>query len=379
MDIDTLLLHTGNEIDENTGALSIPIFHASTYHQKDISCRQKYDYSRSGNPTRDAAEKAIAVIEGGHRAFAFASGMAAISSSVMAVVRSGDHIVITQDIYGGAYRFFTGFLNTFGVEYTFVNASDINAVESAVRKNTKAVYIETPSNPLLTITDIRQIAELSRSRNIVSLIDNTFMSPYYQQPIKLGIDISIHSATKFLGGHSDLLAGVAIASTEGLSKKLYAVQNTLGGVLSPNDSWLLMRGIKTLGARMTMQSEHAGIVAKWLSEQKWVKKVFYPGLADHENRDIHFSQAGSAGAVLSFDADSVERAHAILKNAKICAAAVSLGGVDSILSYPWIMSHGSMPAEYKNSVGITESLLRLSVGLESAKDIIEDIDQAKGV
>lgn len=377
MDIDTLLLHTGNETDERTGALSIPVYNASTYHQKDINHRQEYEYSRSGNPTREAAEKSIAAIEGGHRAFAFASGMAAISSSVMAVVRSGDHIIVTRDIYGGAYRFFTSFLNTFGVDYSFVDASDINAIEAAIRDNTRAVYIETPSNPLLTITDIRKVADLCRARNLISLIDNTFMSPYYQRPLTLGIDISIHSATKFLGGHSDLLAGVSIAANQEIAKKIYAVQNTLGGVLPPQDSWLLMRGIKTLGARMTVQSNHAQVIAEWLSAQSWVTHVYYPGLSGHTNRDIHFSQAGSAGAVLSFECDTVSRAKAILGNTEICATAVSLGGVDTIISYPWLMSHGSMPPDYKNTVGITENLLRLSVGLESSADIIEDIDNAQ--
>ncbi|HEY1405719.1 MAG TPA: PLP-dependent aspartate aminotransferase family protein [Spirochaetota bacterium] len=374
MNYDSLLLHTGTEVDEETGALSLPIYNASTYHQKDISSRQRYDYSRSGNPTRCAVEKSLAVLEGGHQGFAFASGMSAISSALFAVLKAGDHVVVTRDIYGGAFRFFEKFISSFGVEYTFVDATKIEEIEKAIRPNTRAIYIETPSNPLLTITDISSAARIARERGLVSLIDNTFMSPYLQRPIERGIDISIHSATKFLGGHSDLLAGAVITRTEELSRKVGFVQNTLGGVLSPQDSWLLSRGIKTLGARMKIQSESAMKIALWLNDQPWVKAVYYPGLPDHPGHALHLSQAYGSGAVLSFVVDSLDRIHSLFKNVKMWAVAVSLGGVDSILSYPWLMSHGSMPPEVKRKLGIDEKLIRLSVGLESPDDLILDLN-----
>jgi cysteine-S-conjugate beta-lyase len=374
MDYDTLILHTGSEIDEATGALSVPVYHASTYHQKNLSQRQQYEYSRSGNPTRCAAEQAMAALERGSHAFAFASGMAAISSAIMSFLKAGDHIIVTRDIYGGAYRFFTGFIGQFGVEHTFVDAANIDEIKKAVKSNTRAVYIETPSNPLLTITDISAVTALCREKNLISLIDNTFMSPYYQRPIELGIDVSIHSATKFLGGHSDLLAGVVVARNNEIAKQVAFVQNTLGAVLSPNDSWILMRGMKTLGARMKTQEESAGRIAQWLKDQPWVSDVYYPGLSDHPGHDIHKTQASGFGSVVSFKTDNVERARALLSSVKIWAVAVSLGGVDSIMSYPWIMSHGSMPKPVKDSLGISESLIRLSVGLESADDLMKDIE-----
>lgn len=375
MKYDTLLLHTGSEIDKNTGALSVPIYNASTYHQKDITTRQPYEYSRSGNPTREAAEQTLAALESGSHAYLFSSGMAAISSAVMSVVKSGDHIIAARDIYGGAYRFFSGFLHNFGIEVSFVDAIKIDNISNAIKSNTTAVYIETPSNPLLSITDIRAVAQLCQNRKLTSIIDNTFMSPYFQRPIELGIDISVHSATKFLGGHSDLLAGAIVTRNESLAKKLYFTQNTLGAVLSPNDCWLLMRGIKTLGARMKAQEESANRIAQWLPEQKWVKEVYYPGLAGHPGHSLHKSQSSGFGSVISFTTDSVEKTHSLLRNVKIWASAVSLGGVDSIISYPWIMSHGSVPADVKHSMGITETLLRLSVGLEDAEDLIADLSR----
>jgi cystathionine beta-lyase/cystathionine gamma-synthase len=379
MDYDTLILHTGSEIDEATGALSVPVYHASTYHQKDLSKRQQFDYSRSGNPTRCAVEQAMASLESGSHAFAFASGMAAISSAIMSFLKAGDHIVVTRDIYGGAYRFFTEFMGQFSVEHTFVDATSINEIKKAIKAETRAIYIETPSNPLLTITDISAVAALCREKNIISFIDNTFMSPYFQRPIECGIDVSIHSATKFLGGHSDLLAGVVVARNAEIAKRIAFVQNTLGAVLSPNDSWILMRGIKTLGARMRIQEESAGRIAQWLKDQSWVSDVYYPGLSDHPGHDVHKAQSCGFGSVVSFKTDSVERARLLLSNAKLWAVAVSLGGVDSIMSYPWIMSHGSMPKPVKDSLGISESLIRLSVGLESAEDLIKDIEEHKNI
>lgn len=373
---ETILLHNGNEIDEQTGALSIPIYNTSTFHQKDFEKAQEWEYTRSGNPTRQALENTLAAIENGTHGFAFASGMAAISSAILALFRPGDHIIATKDIYGGAWRFFSKFINEFGVEITFADFTDISAVEKLIKPNTKAVYIESPTNPLLRIVDIEQTAALAKKHKLISLIDNTFMTPYLMRPLDLGIDVSIHSATKFLGGHSDLIAGAVITKSEELARKIKFTQNALGTILGPNDSWLLMRGIKTLGARMDVEGKSALAIAEWLTKQPWVSEVFYPGLPGHPGHETVKRQARGFGSVLSFKTDSFETARTILKNTKIWAIAVSLGGVDSIMSYPVTMSHASIPEDIRNELGITNTLIRLSVGLEHPDDLISDIKQA---
>jgi len=373
MKYDTLILHNGNETDETTGALSIPIYNTSTFAQKDVDTRQEYDYTRSGNPTRAALEKTLAVLENGTRGFAFASGMAAISGSILALFRPGDHLLVTKDIYGGAHRFFSRFINEFGIEITFIDFTDLDAVQNAIRPNTKGVYIESPTNPLMKIIDVAGVAALAKKHNLISLIDNTFMSPYLMRPLDLGIDVSIHSGTKFLAGHSDLICGAVIVKNPELANKIFFVQNGLGAVLGPNDSWLLMRGIKTLGARMKLQEQSAHKIAQWLTTQKWVTKVLYPGLANYPGRKILEEQADGFGAVISFRTDTVERAKALLKNAKLWAVAVSLGGVDSIMSYPCKMSHAAVPQNIREELGITDTLIRLSVGLEDTDDLIADL------
>ena len=373
MQYDTKILHTGSETDDATGALSVPIYNASTYHQGNLDARQPWEYSRSGNPTRAALEHALAELESGTHAFAFSSGMAAISSAMMALLKSGDHVVVTRDIYGGSYRLFTQFLINFGVTHTFVDATSLEQIEQAITSSTKAIYIESPTNPLLKIIDVAGVAEIAHRRSLISIIDNTFMSPYFMRPLELGIDVSIHSATKFLGGHSDLVAGAVIVRNETLAKQTGFVQNTLGAILSPNDSWLLMRGIKTLGARMKQQEQSAIKIASWLKEQPWVSEVLYPGIETHPGHKIISAQSSGFGAVISFKTDSVARAREIMQRAKLWAVAVSLGGVDAIMSYPWIMSHGSVPAGEKESLGITQTLIRLSVGLENPDDLINDI------
>jgi cysteine-S-conjugate beta-lyase len=373
---ETKLLHNGNEIDEQTGALSIPIYNTSTFHQKDFEKAQEWEYTRSGNPTRQALENTLAAIENGTHGFAFASGMAAISSTIFALFRPGDHIIATKDIYGGAWRFLSKFINEFGVEITFTDFTDFPSVEKLVKTNTKGVYIESPTNPLLRIIDIEQTAAFAKKHKLISLIDNTFMTPYLMRPLDMGIDVSIHSATKFLGGHSDLIAGAVITKAEELAHRIKFTQNSLGTILGPNDSWLLMRGIKTLGARMDAEGKSALVIAEWLSKQPWVSEVFYPGLAGHPGHEIIKRQAQGFGSVLSFKTDSFETARTILKNTKIWAVAVSLGGVDSIMSYPVTMSHASISAEIRNELGITDTLIRLSVGLEHPDDLISDIEQA---
>jgi cysteine-S-conjugate beta-lyase len=376
---DSSILHAAAGFDEATGALSIPIYPASTYRQKDVSKRQEFDYGRSGNPTRKALEQTLAALEGGNAGFAFASGMAAIHAAITAFVKAGDHIVATQDIYGGSYRFFTEFLPKFGVTCTFADTTDPAHTVAAIRPGTRVLFLESPSNPLLKITDLAAHAQIAKERGIVAMIDNTFLTPYFLRPFEHGIDISIHSGTKFLGGHSDLIAGAVITRTDEHTKAVRFVQNTCGAVLSPENSWLMLRGIKTLAARMKCQQETAIKVAEWLEQQAWVARVFYPGLANHPGRDVLMRQASGSGCVVSFTLDSQERLDRLVSSVRMLSVAVSLGGVESILSYPARMSHAAMPAKVRAELGITDLLLRLSVGLEAAEDIIADLEQGASV
>lgn len=371
----TKILHNGSEWDPYTGALSIPIYQTSTFHQHDIEHPGRYDYSRSQNPTREALENTLAALEGGTRGFAFASGMAAVSSA-LSIFNQGDHIIATEDIYGGSYRVLTKFFNKFGLEVTFVDMTDLNQVERAVRESTKAILMESPTNPLLKVTDIAGVVALAKRHNLLTLIDNTFMSPYFQRPLELGVDIVIHSATKFLGGHSDVIGGAVIVGSEALASQIYFVQNSFGAVQGPQDAWLILRGIKTLRARMEFQQQSAIAIAKWLQGEDWVEKVYYPGLPEHPGHDRIRAQASGFGAIVSFKTDTPERAIKIMRNVRLWSVAVSLGGVESILSYPARMSHASIPRAERERLGVSDNLLRLSVGLEDADDLIEDLRQA---
>ncbi|KRF21490.1 trans-sulfuration enzyme family protein [Paenibacillus sp. Soil787] len=371
----TKLIHFGGEIDEVTGASSVPLYQASTFHQSDLEVSPEYDYTRSGNPTRQALEDYIALLEGGTRGFAFASGMAAISSAFM-LLSQGDHVICTEDVYGGTYRLLTTIMNRMGVESTFVDMTDIGQVRAALRSNTRAVFIETPSNPTLRITDIAEVAAFAKEHDLLTMLDNTFMTPYHQRPIELGIDIVLHSATKFLGGHSDVLAGLAVVANDSLGRRMKQIQNGMGNVLGIQDSWLLIRGMKTLRARMEMSETSARRLAQWLSEQPDIDVVYYPGLPNHPRRDVHEKQSLGYGAVVSFDVGSGEKAKKLLSKVRIPLVAVSLGAVESILSYPAMMSHASMPKEVRLQRGITDGLVRYSVGLEDIEDIIEDLEQA---
>jgi cystathionine beta-lyase len=373
----TLLLHNGNEIDPHTGALSIPIYQVSTFHQKDIENPGPYDYSRSSNPTRDALEKTLAAIENGTHAYAFASGMAAISSA-LAILEQGDHVVVSADIYGGTFRILSRFFSKFGITHSFADMTRLANIEAMIKSNTKVLFLESPSNPLLKITDVTGAVAIAKKHGLITMIDNTFLSPYFQRPLNLGVDIVIHSATKFLGGHSDVIGGAVITKSEQLASKIYFVQNGFGAVLGPQDCWLLMRGIKTLRARMEIQQQSALQIASWLKEQPWVADVYYPGLEDHPGHEIIKSQASGFGAVLSFKTDTVERARTIMRQVKIWSVAVSLGGVESILSYPVKMSHASIPKPERERLGITDNLIRLSVGLEEPEDLIADLRPTAG-
>ncbi|MNW41418.1 Cystathionine beta-lyase MetC [compost metagenome] len=372
---ETKLIHFGGEIDKTTGASSVPIYQASTFHHNDIFNPPTFDYSRSGNPTRQALEDYIALLEGGARGFAFSSGMSAISTTFM-LFSAGDHLIVTEDVYGGTYRLLTSILTRMNIETTFVDMTKPEQVKAALKPNTKGVYIETPSNPTLKITDIAFIANWARENNLLSILDNTFMTPYYQRPIELGVDIVLHSATKFLGGHSDVLAGLAVARNDSLGRQLKFLQNGLGTVLGAQESWLLMRGMKTLGARMAHSEISSRKLAEWLSSRSDIQNVYYPGLTNHPGREIHEKQSTGYGAVVSFDVGSEEKAKQVLSKVELPIVAVSLGAVESILSYPAMMSHASMPREVRLERGITDGLLRFSVGLEDIDDLISDLEQA---
>jgi cystathionine beta-lyase len=371
----TRLIHSGKVRDPYTGASSIPIYQASTFHQTDPEHLGHYDYARSGNPTREALEQAIASLEGGARGLAFASGMAA-TSSVLMLFAPGDHLVVGQDIYGGTYRALTTLFRQWKLEVTFVDSTDPASVRKAITPATRALFVETPANPLLSITDLRAIVAIAREHEVLAITDNTFMTPYYQRPIELGFDVVVHSATKFLGGHSDLIAGLAVTRDPELGHRLKVIQNTFGAILGPQDSWLVLRGIKTLGVRMDAQQRTAGVVAQWLLTRPEVKCVYYPGLAAHPGYATHQAQASGAGAVLSFELHDVATALKLLKNVKLPLMAVSLGGVESILSYPATMSHAAMPKAERLARGISDSLVRLSVGLEAPEDLIADMASA---
>jgi cystathionine beta-lyase len=373
MKYGTRILHNESELDPHTGAMSIPIYQTSTFHQPDVDHPGKFEYSRSGNPTREALEKTLATLENGTHAYAFSSGMAATSSS-LAILQQGDHVIATADIYGGSYRILSQFFSKFGITTTFVDMTRLENVEEAIRPNSRLLFLESPSNPLLKITDIRRATEIAGKHGLITMIDNTFMSPYFQRPLDLGVDIVIHSATKFLGGHSDVIGGAVITKSDSLASQIYFVQNGFGAILGPQDCWLLLRGIKTLKARMELQQQSAAEIARWLKKQSWVTDVYYPGLPDHPGHEIIRSQATGFGAVLSFKTDTLERARQIMGNVRVWSVAVSLGAVESILSYPVKMSHASIPPLERERLGITENLIRLSVGLEDVDDLIEDLE-----
>lgn len=371
----TKILHNGKETDPHTGAAAVPVYQVSTFAQEDPVDMGRYEYGRGDNPTREAVEHAIAVLEGGERGVAFSSGMAAISS-VLLLFAPGDHLVVSEDVYGGTFRALTTVFRRWGLESTFVDMSDPEQVAAAVRPATKAVFVETPSNPILKITDLRAVAGIARDKGVLAIIDNTFMTPYFQRPIEFGFDIVIHSATKFLGGHSDLIAGLAVARDKEWGERLKFIQNAFGAILGPQDSFLLHRGIKTLSARMEAQQKSAEDIARRLAGKPGIRKVYYPTLPSHPGRETHLAQAGGGGAVISFELPDGETARRFMKATTLPLVAVSLGGVESILSYPATMSHASMTREERLARGITDGLVRFSVGLEDSEDLVRDLAQA---
>lgn len=375
MKFGTKILHGYDMVDKNTGASSIPICQASTFHQHDIDSNQEYTYSRFGNPTRNALEKAMASLEETKYALAFSSGMAAITSVLLSFGK-GDHIVMCKDVYGGTFQLATEIFPRFGIEVSFIDETDLLSWETAIKNNTKAFYIETPSNPTLKITDIQSVCKLAKKHNIKTIIDATFMTPQYLHPISLGVDIIIHSATKFLNGHSDVIMGIVAFNCDNLYSILKKQQIVFGALPGIDECWLLMRGLKTMKIRMEQSVKTAYEIAKFLESHKAVKKVYYPGLNSHPGHNTHMQQCSSGGAVLSFELENCEAVKEFFCKVKIPIIAVSLGGVESILSYPWKMSHACMPEEERVKQGVTSGLVRFSVGIEDTEDLLNDLKQA---
>ena len=373
--IESALIHGGIYGDEHTGAVNVPIYQTSTYEQQGIGQNKGWEYSRTGNPTRAALEALIAELEGGTHGFAFGSGMAALTA-VLSLFKSGDKIIISSNVYGGTFRVLDKIFKNFNITYSIEDTTNLETLDTKVTPDVKAILVETPANPLLTITDLHGVAEIAKKHGILSIVDNTFMTPYLQRPIESGIDIVVHSATKYLGGHSDVVAGLAVVHDKTLAERLAFIQNATGGVLGPFDSFLLIRGIKTLGVRLDRHTENALKIAKWLTTLDSVKKVYYPGLETAQGYEINKKQAKNGGAMISFELKENYDYKKFFSSLGLIALAESLGGVESLACHPASMTHASIPREIREKVGITDGLIRLSVGIESADDLIADLTQA---
>lgn len=369
---ESRLIHGGVDGDARTGAVSVPIYQTSTYRQKALGEHSGYEYSRTGNPTREALEKLIAELEEGTNGFAFASGMAAITATLL-LFQSGDKLLISSNVYGGTFRVLDKVFKQFGLQYEIVDTSDLSSVESHIDPTVKALLIESPANPLLTITDIAAVSTLAHKHGLLTIVDNTFMTPYLQRPLTLGADIVVHSATKYLGGHSDLVAGLVAVKRSDLAERLAFIQNATGGILEPFDSWLLIRGIKTLSVRLDRHLENASFIADFLQKQDAVSKVYYPGLPDFPGHDIQVKQANGAGAIISFVLSDDYDIHAFFKAVRLITLGESLGGVESLVCHPASMTHASIPYDIRQKVGIVDQLIRLSIGIENKQDIADDL------
>lgn len=375
MGFATDAIHVGQEPDPATGAIIVPIYQTSTFVQEEVGRHKGYDYGRSGNPTRAALEKNLAALEGGVGALVFASGMAAINA-VMTLLKAGDHVVCSHAVYGGVFRLFTNVLVNFGLEFSFVDTSCISNVEKALKPNTRLIHVETPTNPTMAVSDIAAIAHLAHRHNALLTVDNTFMTPYFQRPIALGADIVVHSTTKYLNGHSDSIGGAAILTQKEHLDRLYFIQKSAGAILSPFDSWLVLRGVKTLAVRMVQHNRNGITIAHYLARHPKVRSVHYPGLPQHPQHDLAKRQMSGFGGMISFDLGSREKALVMLKHVRICSLAESLGGVETLISHPATMTHASIPPEQRERIGITDGLVRISVGIEDVEDILADLDQA---
>ena len=373
--IDSLLIHGGIDGDETTGAVNVPVYQTSTYKQDGLGKDRGWEYSRTGNPTRAALEKLIADLEQGEYGLAFASGLAAINT-VLSLFKGGDRLLVSDNIYGGTFRILDNVFKNFDITYEIVDTSDEAAVEAAIDDTVKAVYIETPANPLLTVTDIEAVSKIAHRHDKLVIVDNTFITPYLQRPLTLGADIVIHSGTKYLGGHSDTISGLVAVKDKAIADRLYYLQNAIGGVLAPWDSFLMIRGIKTLGVRMDRHVANAGKIAEWLVGSGYVSKVYYPGLKTDPGYEIQKKQADGAGAMISFVLDPKYDYKKFYESLKLITLAESLGGVESLVCHPATMTHAAIPREIRQEIGIVDELIRFSVGIEDADDLIADLEQA---
>jgi len=373
--IESALIHGGVFGDALTHSVNVPIYQTSTYQQFELEGSPKWEYSRTGNPTRTALEALIAELEGGTAGFAFASGMAAITA-VLQLFKSGDKILISSNVYGGTYRVLDKVFKQFGLLYDYVDTSDIASIDSAITEDVRAILVETPANPLMTVTDLRTVSSIAKAHGIWHIVDNTFMTPYLQRPLELGADIVIHSATKYLGGHSDLVAGLAVVKSEALAQRLAFIQNATGGVLGPFDAFLLIRGIKTLAVRMDRHVENAERIAAWLAGHEAVDSVHYPGLEGDPGYAVNRRQAKNGGAMISFTLKNINDFRVFFKSLRLILLAESLGGVESLICHPSTMTHASIPRDIRLKVGISDNLIRLSPGIEAAEDLIADLQQA---
>jgi cystathionine beta-lyase/cystathionine gamma-synthase len=375
MGFSTIAIHAGNEPDSATGAVSVPIYQTSTYKQDAVGVHKGYEYARTQNPTRSALERNIAALEGAKFGYAFASGMSAIDA-ILKLVKAGDHVILGDNTYGGTYRLFSKVLSNYGIEFDLVDTTDVSNLESAFKSNTKMVFVETPTNPVMSVTDLQAVSDISHAHGTKVVCDNTFMSPYFQRPIEFGVDIVVHSTTKYLNGHSDSVGGFVALDDEEDANWIQFIQNSVGAILSPFDSFLVLRGTKTLAVRMEAHDKNGRQVANFLEEHPKVQKVYYPGLTSHPQHELAKRQQTGFGGMVAFETGSLNNAKQVLESVKLCTLGESLGGVESLISHPATMTHASVPAEKRASLGITDGLVRISVGIEDIEDILEDLDQA---
>ena len=363
--------------DERTGAISFPIYQASTFKHAGLNQSTGYDYSRLQNPTTEELEKTIALLEEGNEALGFSTGLAAITAC-MNLLKPGDHVILSEDLYGGTFRLFNDIYSIYNIESTFVDTASEEEIINAIKVNTKAIFIETPSNPLMRITDIKMVVDICKKNNFISIVDNTFLTPYYQRPLVIGADLVVHSGTKYLGGHNDVLAGFIVANNKELIKKLRIIQKSTGATLSPFDSWLVLRGLKTLHIRMDRSQENAIKIASWLKENKSVDKVYYVGLKEHNGYEINKLQSNGFGGMISFRVKDKATIPKVLSGVKVISFAESLGGVETLVTYPHTQTHAEIPIEIKERLGVDEYLLRLSIGIENIDDLIKDLQNVLG-
>jgi cystathionine beta-lyase/cystathionine gamma-synthase len=375
MGFATIAIHTGSEPDEATGSVTVPIYQTSTYAQESLGKNKGYEYARTQNPTRSAVERNIAALEGARFGFAFASGMAAIDATLR-LVKAGDHVIVSDNTYGGTARLFNRILANYNIEFDYVDTAEPLNVEAAIKPNTRMVFLETPTNPVMILTDLKEISEIAHRAGARVVCDNTFMSPYLQRPLEFGVDIVVHSTTKYLNGHSDGVGGVVVLNDEEDANWIAFVQNSVGAILSPFDSWLVMRGTKTLALRMEQHDKSGRAVAAFLEEHPKVRKIYYPGSASHPQHALARRQQRGFGGMVAFDVGSLAAAKAVLESVKLCTLAESLGGVETLISHPATMTHASVDAAKRERLGITDGLVRISVGIEDTDDIIADLDQA---